>query len=243
MDAVSFVPIDLAQWWEKVQRWIYHVSILPKYSHLFRHLWIEPFFTIIQIIPKSIMDNMDNLGSTIIISWGYPHYPQLIFTAINICQIFAMEHPTNPPRLGGADPAQSMVILVRMTQYGKVLDVAAWATLTIWWYVVNIVIYYNLYCHIVDWALKVTTHSHFPAVTSNENPITSVRVVDQGVHWQWHVGAAESAGTLMLCAGGPRLGSYSGLALGMFVSRGLSKVIWRHWSLEDGMGSGEMGHD
>ena len=47
----------------------------------------------------------------------------------------------------------------------------------------------------------------------------------------------------MLCAGGPRLGSYSGLALGMLVSRGLSKVIRTHWSLEDGMGSGEMGHD
>jgi hypothetical protein len=101
-----------------VQRWIYHFSILPKFSHLFRHLWIEPFFTIIQIIPKSIMDNMDNLGSTITISWGYLS----ILSPINLychqyfCQIFAMEHPTNPPRLGGADPAQAMVILVRMTQ-------------------------------------------------------------------------------------------------------------------------------
>ena len=83
------------------------------------------------------MDNMDNLGSTITISWGYLS----ILSPINLychqyfCQIFAMEHPTNPPRLGGADPAQAMVILVRMTQCffdGTVLDVAVLATLIIW---------------------------------------------------------------------------------------------------------------
>lgn len=45
------------------------------------------------------------------------HIPQLIYTAIIFLPDFCHGASDNPPRLGGADPEQAMVILVRMTQW------------------------------------------------------------------------------------------------------------------------------